>query len=112
MFRKCSTQHESAITDLIVEFVARDLHPLSLVEGDGFKQLMVYVEPGYKVLSRTHITKICRKKYDAIKEKLLASLRMASSVTLTTDIWTSRATQAYLTLTSHFLTADWKMEVR
>ena len=31
MFRKCSAQHASAITDLIAEFVARDLHPLSLV---------------------------------------------------------------------------------
>ena len=47
---------------------------------------MAYVEPGYKVPSRTHITKICRKKYDAMKEKLLASLSMASSVALTTDI--------------------------
>ena len=36
-FRKCSAQHSSTITDQLVKFVARDLHPLSVVEGKGFK---------------------------------------------------------------------------
>ena len=39
MFRKCSAQRSSAITDLIIEFVSRDLRPLSVVNGEGFKKL-------------------------------------------------------------------------
>ena len=29
---------------------------------------------------------------------------------LTTDIWTIRATEAYITVTVHFITNDWAME--
>jgi len=31
-------------------------------------------------------------------------------VAVTTDIWTSRVMQAYITATVHFLTDRWKME--
>ena len=109
-FHKCSPQRSSAITDLIAEFVARDLRPLSVVDGVGFRQLLGYIEPGYKVPSRTHVTSICSKKYRSTKESLLASFNKVSNIALTSDIWTSRATQAYLTITCHFITADWKME--
>ena len=34
--RKCSAECAATITRLITEFVARDLHPLSIVCGDGF----------------------------------------------------------------------------
>ena len=27
------------------------------------------------------------------------------------DIWTSRATQAYITITAHYITEDWKIQV-
>ena len=40
MFQKCSPQRAAAITDKIAEFIAKDLRPLSVVDGNGFKQLM------------------------------------------------------------------------
>ena len=109
-FRKYSPQHTAAITNRIAEFMARDLRPLSVVDGDGFKQLVNYLEPGYKVPSRTHVTNTCHKKLDSIKEKLLATLATGQYIAVTTDIWTSRATQAYITVTVHFVTDLWKME--
>jgi len=45
-----------------------------------------------------------------MKEQLLATLATVQYVAVTTDIWTSRATQAYITVTVHFLTDSWKME--
>lgn len=36
-------------------------------------------------------------------------LKAASSVALTTDIWTSRATQAYITVTAYYISIDWKL---
>lgn len=32
------------------------------------------------------------------------------SVALTTDSWTSRATESYLTVTAHFITAEWEIK--
>ena len=39
-------------------FGVRDLRPLS---DQGFKQLLNYIEPNYRVPSRPHITSICQK---------------------------------------------------
>ena len=86
------------------------MRPLSVVDGDGFKQLINCLEPGYKVPSRTHVTSICHKKFVAVKEQLLTTLSTVQFVAVTTDIWTSRATQAYLTVTAHFITELWEME--
>lgn len=59
--------------------------------------------------SRPHVTSICHKMFDSLKEELLAKLD-SPYVPLTTDIWTSRTQQAYLTVTAHFITEKWKME--
>ena len=86
-----------------------DLRPISVVDGQGFTRLLNYLEPGYKVPSRPHVTSICHKMFDSLKEELLAKLD-SPYVSLTTDIWTSRTQQAYLTVTAHFITGKWKME--
>ena len=62
---------------------------MSVMDGYGFKQLLGYIEPGYKVPSHTHATNICHKKYGMKKKELLSALRVGPNVTLTTDIWTS-----------------------
>ena len=108
--RVCSSQKAAAITERIANFVALDLRPLRVVEGTGFKQLMNYIEPAYVVPSHTHITSIICKKYHTIKEELLSSLESTLSVSLTTDIWTSRTVQAYITVTIHFITKDWVLD--
>ena len=110
MLRVCNSQRAAAITERVAAFIALDLRPLRVVEGTGFKQLMNYIEPGYIVPSRTHVTSICHKKYSAIKGEVLSSLQSIQSVALTCDIWTSRTVQAYLTVTVHFITDDWLMD--
>ena len=60
--KDCSPQRVSKITCLIAEMVARDLRPISVVEGTGFTNLLSFLEPGYKVPSHTHITKIGRDR--------------------------------------------------
>ena len=53
--RRCSTARATQITELIAEMVARDLHSLSVVQGDGFRQLLNYIELNYWVPLRHHI---------------------------------------------------------
>ena len=110
IFKTCTAQHAASISDRIADFVAMDLRPLSVVEGQGFKRLLNFVEPNYTVPSRTHITTLCRRKYLSAKEQLLATLEAIPYVAVTSDIWTSRVTQAYITLTVHFITDSWKMD--
>lgn len=70
---------------------------------------MACLEPGYTVPSRKLITSMIRRKHEVGKELLCEKLKAASSVALTTDIWTSRATQAYITVTAHYISIDWKL---
>lgn len=39
-----------------MDMVARDLRLAALVERGGFKDLMKYIEPGYKVPTASHIS--------------------------------------------------------
>ncbi len=65
---KCSTARSKEMSSRIAEMVARDLHPISIVEGDGFKNLLSYIEPGYTVPSHTHISSLCRRLYGTEKK--------------------------------------------
>ena len=41
-----------AITRAIAELVARDLRPIAIVEGNGFRRMMAILDPQYRVPSR------------------------------------------------------------
>ena len=43
------------------------------------------------------------------KIALMEMLKESSHIALTTDIWTSVATQAYITVTAHFVSSNWKL---
>ena len=90
--------------------IAIDQRPIRMVEGEGFLNLMNYLEPGYKVPCRKSITSIIHQKYEIAKHKLKDKLeREANSIALTTDIWTSSATEAYITVSAHYISAEWGM---
>ncbi|KAF3835713.1 hypothetical protein F7725_013509, partial [Dissostichus mawsoni] len=44
-----SDKRKRDITDKIADFVALDMRPVNIVEGEGFKQMMKFIEPGYTV---------------------------------------------------------------
>lgn len=52
--------------------------------------------------------KVIPKLYEDIKSTVSECLKQASFLAITTDSWTSRATQSYNTVTAHFI-HDWKL---
>ena len=85
------------------------MRPVHVIEGQGFIKLMAYLEPGYKVPSRKHVTSIIRQKHDLGRKKLQERLGEVTSLVLTTDIWTSAATEAYISVMGHFITPYWDL---
>ena len=80
------------------------------MEGNEFVKLLHYLEPGYMVPSRKHVTKMIQKKHASIREKLQAKLdKEAILISLTTNIWTSAATEAYITVSAHYISPEWKL---
>ncbi|KAH7975781.1 hypothetical protein HPB52_005200 [Rhipicephalus sanguineus] len=95
--------------------LALDLQPYSCVENRGFKELMSDMEPLYKIpsrttFSRTIIPELYRDTVMAVKERMHAHFQEGvESISLTSDMWTSRSKQSYISLTCHYLTSNFKM---
>ena len=53
--RKCSDARAKLINELIVDVVTMDIRPLAIVDGEGMRHLLLYLEPGYRLPSRKHV---------------------------------------------------------
>ena len=106
--RYCAEGKSKEITDKILMMIALDLRAVRIVEGRGCKTLMNYVEPGYTVPSRKHISTLLKHKHSLFMGKLKENLdketlvKETESIVLTTDIWISATTEAYITVTVHY----------
>ncbi len=101
--RRCDVVHTEKITDLISEMISRDLLPLSFVEGEGFCKLMDFVEPEYRVPGRKIITSRLELEHQNMLVNMKKTMEKTDYVAITTDCWTTLKTEAYMTITCHFI---------
>lgn len=107
--KACSQQRTNGTNERIVEFIARDLRPVSVVSGVGFKGLLAWLEPGYTVPSATCVTKLVRRRFLQGRDRLVLLLKSEVGISFTTDMWTSSKTQGYITITGHFIDQFWEL---
>lgn len=88
---------------------ARDLRPLSIVNGVGFRNFVHSLDPTYVVPSHTTMKNYTNYYYGSLKQTVATELQSQSSLAFTTDTWTSCATEGYLTLTAHFIDSMWQL---
>lgn len=105
--KTATTKRHNQVSTAIARMIAIDMLPLSFAEGRGFRDLIKKISPNYAVPSRNTILKHIDLMYDSEKRNLLNVLGTAEHVALTTDCWTSRSNDSYLTVTIHFLTTEW-----
>ena len=103
----CSPARSASITKLIASMIGEASLPLSFVEYPSFRELLHFLEPGYKVPGRTYMTSQLRLLYDAKRAKVKESFRDATFISLTTDCWSSRAQEGFMTVTAHFVDDTW-----
>lgn len=101
--RKCDKSRSEKTSSLIANMIAKDMLPVSCVEGKGFRQLMAYVEPEYTVPSRKSMTSRLEKMHTDCAETVRAALAQTDKVAITTDAWTSLAVESYVTVTCHYI---------
>nr|XP_054590206.1 E3 SUMO-protein ligase ZBED1-like [Nothobranchius furzeri] len=104
----CTPAQAAVLTDHILNMLVTDMRPLSMVEDADFKAMIAAFQPNYALLSRTFFTKRLEEKYEDIKNKMKKALQETDTIALTTDIWTSVATEAYMGVTCHYL-ENWKI---
>ena len=89
--------------------------PYHLAQTKSFVRFMRQFIPRWPSISKQTITRSVERQAvdikEAIKQELMA-VQENTTVALTSDIWTSRATDGYLTVTVHWLDEDWVMRKR
>ncbi|XP_060769444.1 zinc finger BED domain-containing protein 4-like [Neoarius graeffei] len=101
------------ITKKIMEYMALDDQPFSVVEDTGFRRLMAYIEPRYTLPSRRYFADVCLPElYHSIATRVHELLAKDSNAYLsfTTDIWTSDVSPtSMLSLTAQWVDENFKL---
>ncbi|KAK3891023.1 hypothetical protein Pcinc_005057 [Petrolisthes cinctipes] len=99
------------LNELLIKMIVKDLQPMSIVEDSGFRKFVHgldarYVLPSRRELTRKHLPSM----YNEVVKQLKEELRDTPSIAITTDIWTSRQTRGFLTVTAHYISSDWNLK--
>lgn len=91
--------------------IAVDFQPFSVVEDCGFKDLVNYLEPKYKIpsrqtFSRRIIPEMFEEKRTKIKNVIDQDYNNLESLSITADLWSSRAKDSYISCTGHYIDAN------
>ncbi|XP_042560841.1 v-myb avian myeloblastosis viral oncogene homolog-like 2a isoform X2 [Clupea harengus] len=106
------------ITEALLRMIAKDMLPLSFVEGSGFRSFMTAIAPQY---SRPSQRTIGLKLYDSveklIKPQLIRKLKSCVATTAdnvvihtTLDLWSSQGIDQVIAVQLHFVDDDWNIQ--
>ena len=99
---------KTILDDHLVDLITIDMQPLSIVDDMGFRKFVHALDPRYILPSRRDLTRrLLPAKYEDAVNNLKKDLEDTPWVSLTTDIWTSRGTKGYITVTAHYVSDDW-----
>lgn len=96
------------VTELISRMIEKDMLPVSMVSGDGFRELLAYTVQNYKIPSAGDITRLIEGHFHEKAEELALQLGKVEKVALTADFWTALPFQRYITVFCSFITEDWQ----
>lgn len=98
------------ITDAVAMYIAKDMVPIYTVEKPGFIHLLKVLDPRYVLPSRKYFSDVALPQlYNSTRQRIAAELDGVSFYSATTDLWSSRVMQPYLSLTLHFINDDWTL---
>ena len=104
----------AAIDKALLDMIVTDLQPVSIVEDAGFQNFVKILNPKYRKYRAPSRRTIMREHlpclYQSKKEELMETIANIKWCSFTTDLWSSRTTMGFLTMTGHFITKDWEMK--
>ena len=101
------------ITTKIMEFIALDDQPFSVVEDVGFRRLIEHVEPCYTVPSRRYFSDVCLPEiYNVVSTHVYELLATdIATFSFTTDIWSSDVSPtSMLSLTAQWIDTEFNLQ--
>uniref|UniRef100_A0A1X7UJA9 BED-type domain-containing protein n=1 Tax=Amphimedon queenslandica TaxID=400682 RepID=A0A1X7UJA9_AMPQE len=98
------------IDKALVKMITTDLQPASFVEDTGFNEFLRVIDPKYtppsrRTIMRDHLSQLYSSKCDELRKELEG----VQHCSITTDCWTSRATEGYIIVTCHYIRNNWEL---
>ncbi|XP_028837232.1 zinc finger BED domain-containing protein 1-like [Denticeps clupeoides] len=91
-------------------YICKGLCPYSVVENTGFRFMINTLDPRNVIPTRSYMTdKAVPRIYDKVKDNVKSALSSVPRVALTCDVWTSRATEAFVTINCHYVDEEWEL---
>ncbi len=111
-FKPYSSIKSKPITDSLVDFVATDLQPFTIVENPEFKLLINKLDARYILPCRQTLKENFMENYSIKRNNLINEIsQISSKVSLTMDIWTSEISKnCYLGVTIHYINNNWELK--
>ncbi|CAH2083585.1 unnamed protein product [Euphydryas editha] len=111
--KKINKDMKSKIDNDLLELFTKGFQPFSLVEEPCFEKFCRWI-PGYQLPSRKHISSTLIPQYytkvRADVKKRLSNPQKVEKISLTLDMWTSRANENYMAITGHYITSTFAMQ--
>lgn len=105
-----TSKRQTELTEAVAFFLAKDMRPIRTVEGEGFLRLMKKADPRFVVPDRKYFSKkAIPRMYTDCREQVQERVKSAQFFATTSDLWSSRTSEPYLSLTVHFI-HKWKLE--
>lgn len=91
---------------LVMAIVKHDL-PFQVMDYEGIRALFSYVCDDIKLITRNIVKSDVLSLYKREKDRLKILIKsIMGRISLTSDLWTSIATDGYLCLTAHFVDSN------
>ncbi|MGH0147837.1 UNVERIFIED_CONTAM: hypothetical protein FKN15_073738 [Acipenser sinensis] len=92
------------LTNCLINFIASDLIPLSIVDSAAFCELITTAEPCYTLHSHNHLSyTLLPRHYAAVQANLKLKMQQAQDMCLTIDIWSNRNMHCFIVITGHYI---------
>ncbi|XP_049813686.1 E3 SUMO-protein ligase ZBED1-like [Schistocerca nitens] len=95
------------MTRTLVAMITDDFQPLSVIEDTGFRRFVSLLDPQYSIPNRKKLRLMMEDDYHKQKEAVNLAMEHSTCVSLTTDIWTSLNSEAYIAVTGHLINTNW-----
>ena len=99
-------------TRKIMEMIALDDQPFTVVENEGFRGVLEYFEPRYTLPSRRHMAEVCLPELYSVVADHIHDLLAGDipAISFTTDIWSSDVSPvSMISLTAQWIDTDYNL---
>lgn len=101
------SKRRKTITHAIAFCLAKDMMPLN----SGFEHLIKVLDPRYEIPGRKYFSQTAMPQlYDECRGKLETELKEVKYFATTSDLWSSRTSEPYLSLTIHYIDKEWALQ--